>query len=514
MSVSVTPDDSRLLAALAAGGEALAGARFWTEGVDRLLGELGRASGASRVWIFQLIEHQHDAVVQDYVFEWAAAPRYRQLTQKRFRFFSTLFDDPIYRRLVEERVRGEAQRFITAELAPGSLRRNLESQAILSMVTVPIMINGEWWGTLGIDDCERPLDWRGSGLQALRVAAELIASALYRDRLATRRRQLELFQRVTDCGIWEIDPRSGATRCSRALLQTLGYPDGYARLPLRRLLAHVVPGDRRRLWQRLRQSLSTATDSWRLDVRLRTAQGDNRWHEIVAEPVLDAQGRLRGLAGLVIDISQRKHSEQRALAAAEHDELTGVMNRRGLMRYLPELFRDQSPPYHLLLLDIDHFKQVNDRYGHPIGDALLKRLAQRLANELRPSDALVRFGGEEFAVVTSGLDNAAALALAERLRRCIAATPFSLAAIPGGPSRRLTITLSLGLAKLTDDAPQHHRHSLAVAQADSALYAAKRGGRNRAVAYWQQPGRAVTAASASPSQPSSAPQTTPAPPVE
>ncbi|MGL6251886.1 MAG: GAF domain-containing protein, partial [Billgrantia desiderata] len=163
MTVPIQPDAMRLLAALAKGSRALMRGRFWGDGVDALLGEIGQASGASRVWIFQLLELQDEAVIQDYVFEWAAKPRYRQLTQKRFRFFASVFDDPTYRRMVAERQRGMSQRFITERMAPGPLRENLESQQILSMVTVPIMVDGRWWGTLGIDDCERPLDWEGAG---------------------------------------------------------------------------------------------------------------------------------------------------------------------------------------------------------------------------------------------------------------------------------------------------------------------------------------------------------------
>ncbi|MCG6656596.1 diguanylate cyclase [Halomonas campisalis] len=488
MPDTVSPDASRLLAALASGSRELIDAYFWSKGVDALLGELGRASGVSRVWIFQLIELQPDAVVQDYVFEWAAAPRYRQLMQKRFRFFSMIFDDPVYRRMVEERQRGEAQHFITQSIPPGPLRDNLASQGIHSMVTVPIMVEGRWWGTLGFDDCERALDWQGSGMHALKVAAELIASALYRQRLTSRRRQLELFQQVTDCGIWEIDPHSASTWCSRALLRSLGYPDRYAHLPLRRLLAHIVAEDRRRLWKQLRESLSARLSSWRLDVRLIGADGQRRWHEIVAEAVYDDQQRLRSLAGLVIDISQRKRGEEIAQEAAEYDELTGVMNRRGLSRHLAETLSSGCSPHHLMLVDIDHFKPVNDRYGHPAGDALLRQLASRLGNELRPTDGLARLGGEEFVVVTCGLSRPQVLALAERLRARIADAPFQLGGGQGGQASplKVPITISVGIAELPTDQELRHGQAMAIARADQALYAAKHAGRNRVHADWSQ----------------------------
>ncbi|MCE8035362.1 diguanylate cyclase [Billgrantia tianxiuensis] len=487
MPAPIHPVATRLLTALAMGSQALTKGRFWGDGVDTLLREIGLATGASRVWIFQLLELQEHAVIQDYVFEWAAAPHYRQLTHKHFRFFSTAFHDPLYRRMVEERQRGMSQHFITARMAHGPLRENLESQHIRSMVTVPIMIDDGWWGTLGIDDCERELEWEGGELEALVVAAELIASAIYRHQLSSRRRQLELFQQVTDCGIWEIDLASGSTWCSRALLLMLGYPDGYARLPLRRLLAHIMPTDRQRLWLQLRECLARSRQSCRLDVRLHSNGVLPRWHELVAELTLDENGRPSGISGLVIDITRRKQGEERARIAAEYDELTGVMNRRGLTRRLHAALDEPQPAAcHLLLLDIDHFKQINDGYGHPAGDALLRQLATQLSNELRGQDALARVGGEEFAILVSGLDDAQALQLGERLRASVADTPFPLQRLACDVKiRHIDITVSIGIAALCPDQEPSHAQALATAQADQALYAAKHAGRNRVLLYGQ-----------------------------
>ncbi|MGR4070397.1 sensor domain-containing diguanylate cyclase [Billgrantia sp. C5P2] len=485
MPAPIHPDATRLLTALARGSQALMQGRFWGNGVDALLGEIGRASGASRVWIFQLLELQDEAVIQDYVFEWAAAPHYRQLTHKRFRFFSTLFDDPLYRSMVEERQRGVAQHFITERMPDGTLRENLASQRIRSMVTVPIMVDGRWWGTLGIDDCERPLDWKGAGLEALAVAAELIASAIYRHQLSSRRRQLELFQQVADCGIWEIDLHSGSTWCSRALLRTLGYPDDYACLPLRRLLVHILPTDRQRLWAQLRECRAGARKSCRLDVRLHRGGEPLRWHEIVAELALDENGQPTIISGLAIDITRRKQGEQRAMIAAEYDELTGVMNRRGLTRRTQALLNGTpSAPCHLLLLDIDNFKVINDCYGHPAGDALLKLLATQLSNELRDQDVLARVGGEEFALLVGGLDDTQVLQLGERLRASIADTPFPLQLLASDvKTRHVDITVSIGIARLPHGQDPQHAQALATAQADQALYAAKHAGRNRVLIF-------------------------------
>ena len=469
-------DTADCLAALSRGGRTLMSADHWAEGVDRLLAEIGPVTGASRVWIFQLMEVQPDAVVQDYVFEWASSEGYRQLNQKRFRFFSSPLKDPIYRRLVEERQAGMSHDFCIPVMPPGPLRSDLEGQAIESMATVPIFVNGQWWGTLGIDDCERPVSWRGPGLDLLEAAGQLIAAAVYRYQLSHRSRQIELFHKVADCGVWEVTLRNGRVWCSQALKTALGYPETYPRVPLRRLLARLHPDDRAALRARLRGLRGAAESTqFRLDARVRLAGPSWIWHEIIGEIQHNEAGRPVAVAGLLLDISRRKQGEQQALAASQLDALTGALNRRGMTRHLETLGAAMEPG-HVILLDIDHFKQINDTHGHLVGDVLLRTMVERLRHELRPGDGLVRLGGEEFAILVGGMRDEQAMALAERLRRSVDADPFLVEMPDDDQPLRVTMSISLGVARQDDDAFQSPEQLMA--QADQALYAAKHAGRN------------------------------------
>lgn len=158
---------------------------------------------------------------------------------------------------------------------------------------------------------------------------------------------------------------------------------------------------------------------------------------------------------------------------ATHDELTGLLNRRELDRVLnqeAERATRFGQPLGLLMADIDHFKSVNDRYGHPAGDAVLREVGRRLRAELRSVDFPGRFGGEEFAVVVVQADTASSAALAERIRAAVMATP-----VPIGEAE-LSLTISIGVAALP---PNGGTGPELLAAADQALYAAKRGGRNR-----------------------------------
>ena len=160
---------------------------------------------------------------------------------------------------------------------------------------------------------------------------------------------------------------------------------------------------------------------------------------------------------------------------AEVDGLTGVCNRRHFQVLLSreaERARSAGHPLALRLADVDRFKDVNDRHGHPAGDAVLQHVARLLAQRLRRSDVVARYGGEEFAVLLPGSDREAAAALAEELRREIESSPAALPA----PAEPLRVTLSFGVASLPDDAASEQA---LVSAADRALYSAKNGGRNR-----------------------------------
>jgi two-component system cell cycle response regulator len=172
----------------------------------------------------------------------------------------------------------------------------------------------------------------------------------------------------------------------------------------------------------------------------------------------------------------------RLLRSGFTDVLTGWNNRRYLLvRLAEELARARRDKTSLvcLMLDIDHFKRVNDTWGHAAGDVVLKELAHRIESQVRASDVAARYGGEEFVVLLPATNVAAAEKLAERIRRAIAASPIEL---PNGDT--VTVTTSIGIAETGADAEIEELKVLGealIARADVALYAAKSAGRDRVV---------------------------------
>lgn len=164
------------------------------------------------------------------------------------------------------------------------------------------------------------------------------------------------------------------------------------------------------------------------------------------------------------------------------DPLTGIYNRRYIDRRLvEEIARARRQDYQIafMFIDVDHFKLVNDKVGHQAGDDVLREVAARIKMELRLSDALARFGGEEFVVLLINADLQSAAMVADRIRAGVADKPFDLA---GGQC--LTVSVSIGVAAPDNAAREQAIEGVAqqlVASADGALYQAKEAGRNRVV---------------------------------
>lgn len=193
-------------------------------------------------------------------------------------------------------------------------------------------------------------------------------------------------------------------------------------------------------------------------------------------PIRDSAGRIVGAVEVFSDISAKKQLERRAgelESLAFRDALTGVSNRRHIELQVEQAIQEVEQfgrKIGLLMVDVDNFKQVNDTYGHEIGDATLKAVCNTLAHNLRPGDTVGRWGGDEFLVIVKDLSGKGLAALAERDKMLIAES-----AVPFG-DEHLQLTASLGATLLR---PEETAAS-AIKRADELMYKSKVSGRNRA----------------------------------
>jgi diguanylate cyclase (GGDEF)-like protein len=175
------------------------------------------------------------------------------------------------------------------------------------------------------------------------------------------------------------------------------------------------------------------------------------------------------------NVSDLVHTGEKLRELASIDDLTKLLNRRQFLASLDDEFTRAlryGLPLSVAIIDVDHFKQVNDRHGHPVGDFVLRAIAQRCRSVIRRDDILGRLGGEEFAAAFIETDVAEALSTAERLCQEVAAEPFDVG------HAKLSVTISIGLA--TRQAHETDTNEL-LWFADRAMYAAKAAGRNRVV---------------------------------
>ncbi len=198
--------------------------------------------------------------------------------------------------------------------------------------------------------------------------------------------------------------------------------------------------------------------------------------------IVELRARLRS-GERVIQLQEGLMEAQAALERlAAHDDLTGLWNRRMILdRLEKEVHRASRTSTHVgvAMIDLDHFKEINDTHGHAAGDVVLRQAADRMRTMLRDYDYLGRYGGEEFLMVVSNSEAAALAGVIERCRRAIAEQPVTIG------DRRIAMTISVGLASTTttgyDEVALLHA-------ADAALYEAKAGGRNRVVGWESRPG--------------------------
>lgn len=208
----------------------------------------------------------------------------------------------------------------------------------------------------------------------------------------------------------------------------------------------------------------------RFETRMRSARGTVFWAELTATQ-LTYEGEACAFVAIT-DISARKDVERSLRHLAETDPLTGLWNRRKFFELLDieqaRVHRYERPGT-VLSLDIDHFKAVNDRHGHAVGDAMLVHFARLIRQQLRQVDIVGRVGGEEFAVILPETDRHAAWQVAEKLRAIVEATPLVLES-----GQKIPVTVSLGLAVLEGGS----NTDTVMLAADQALYRAKSLGRN------------------------------------
>jgi len=313
-------------------------------------------------------------------------------------------------------------------------------------------------------------------LRCTMISIEDISETVEQEReLARQRRRIGLvLEQIQGYCVAMLDAAGAVSEWNPSINRLLGASaEAVVGQPLLNWLARDVHPDAAPGIDHIRAAV--AAQGWcRLAAPWRHGDGRVLWGDCVVTPVVEPAGQTSGYVAVIRDITDEHLRTQQLLGEALTDPLTGLHNRRGLEQQLAALAqRPAGPPARMtwVMVDIDHFKRVNDSHGHDGGDAVLKALAAALQGAARNGDPLARLGGEEFVLLLPDAPAAVGFRVAERLRLAVQALVVRHA------TRSVRVTASFGVAEQAagEDWPA------AMVRADAALYRAKNEGRNRVV---------------------------------
>ena len=305
------------------------------------------------------------------------------------------------------------------------------------------------------------------------TVATLIDRESYAIALKESETRHELILKASHEGIWDWNLANNVITLSADFAQLMGLnPDTQGKIHTAKWMSRIHPLDREGFNKQVTDYLNGETDKFIFEYRIQTGLGEYRWILSHGIGVKDETGKYILMAGSHTDINSRKEAEEQLTHDAFHDKLTGLYNRAFLVSYLTQLFaaekREHTTNFALMFLDLDGFKSVNDSMGHAAGDRLLKETSERLKHCLREADVLTRFGGDEFVILLTNIEQFRYAQVAQRIIASLN-EPYAIM----GQEHRVGASIGVTLSSNGYASPEDMMRD-----ADLAMYRAKAAGKN------------------------------------
>lgn len=320
----------------------------------------------------------------------------------------------------------------------------------------------------------------------LTVMVDVTEQTRLRERINDQRQRLDNIIVGTNLGTWEWNVQTGETIYNERWAEIIGYTLAELQpVSINTWIALAHPDDLRESEQRLKDHFQGKTSYYELECRMKHKDGRWMWvHDRGKVIHWTADGKPLTMFGTHTDITAKKELEERITELSIRDPLTNAFNRRYLFERFESLlaeYRREKDPFSLALLDIDHFKQLNDRHGHLAGDLVLKELTGIISRQLRPYDILGRYGGEEFIVVLLHTTQHQAARKMEAILADVRSTELRFEDLAIG------FTFSCGVTDCSEFPTAGLTAEKLIGRADARLYQAKETGRARVIAGEEPP---------------------------
>jgi diguanylate cyclase (GGDEF)-like protein/PAS domain S-box-containing protein len=459
-----------LLNVVTKGAAQLLGAQH-EDAIQTVLEMVGQTIAVSRVQLCEVITDEAGHLRSTILQEWCAPGTTTMLNEPAMRNLDLSVCLP---RAVSAAMLGGEASFFIDDLS-STCFKIFELAKMRSFLQIPVMIEDKMWGCLNfIDSSEQQRKWSWAESDTLKTLAGLVGVAFARARYVKELADANMIVQNSPTVLYRLkgEPPFPLIYVSHNI-KKFGH-DPKSLLGSEWIRAVMDPADEAKVSAAMARILDKDSQASSIEFHMRTGDGSHRWVENRYTPVRDKDGRLLEVEGIIIDITERKAAEDKIATLARTDGLTGLANRTTFIERLRQVFSSTgrgASPFAIMYIDLDHFKDVNDTLGHPVGDELLREVANRLHKVTRECDLIARLGGDEFAILQFDVaEPASAGVLAGKLLSALA-QPYLL-----GDSQVTIVTASIGICPFNSASTGP---DAMLAQADLALYRSKNAGRNQ-----------------------------------